>query len=437
MVQLEVLRKRLDQPDYEQHLLAAVKGRPGMHAVVAAVAVVLPEVLAEIVEQQFAAALARLRVSQHLGEQLAADLLLGDGLALHELLQLLDVLVAVVGDADAFLAVPAGAARLLVVTLDALGDVVVDDEADVRLVDAHAEGDGGHDHPDLLHQELVLVLRARLRIQARVVRQGLDAVDAQQLRHLLHLLAAEAVDDAGLAGVLADELDQVLLRVHLVADLVVEVRAVEGGLEHGRVRDAEVLEDVALHLGRRRGGQGDDGRPPDLVHQRTDAAVLRPEIVPPLRDAVGLVHGVERDLHLAKQRDVLLLGQGLGRHVQELGLAGEQVLAHFVDLLAREGRVEEMRHAGGARLEAADQVHLVLHQGDQRRDDDRSPLHHQGRQLIAQRLAAPGGHQDKGVTPFDQMVDDLFLVRLEGVIAEELLERLMYQRRIRFHGDLV
>ena len=122
----------------------------------------------------------------------------------------------------------------------------MDDEADVGLVDAHAEGDGRDDHLDVLHEETVLVLGAGLRVQAGVVGEGLDAVDGQQLGQLLHLLAAEAVDDAGLAGVLADETDDVLLGVHLVADLVVEVRAVEGGLEDGGVGDAEVLEDVGV-----------------------------------------------------------------------------------------------------------------------------------------------------------------------------------------------
>ena len=268
-----------------------------------------------------------------------------------------------------------------------------------------------------------------------MVREGLDAVDAQQLRHLLHLLAAQAVDDAGLAGILADELDEVLLGIHLVADLVVEVGAVERGLEDRRVGDAEVLEDVALHLGRGRGRERDDGRAADLVHQRADAAVFRTEIVSPFGNTVRLVHGVERDLHFAQHLDVLLLGQRLGRDVEELRLAGEQVLADLVDLLARQRRIEEMRDALRTGHEAAQQVDLILHQGDQRRDDDRCTIHHQSRQLIAQRLAASGGHQDESITPSNQVRDDLFLVRLEGVVAEKLFESLVNQRRIGFHGN--
>jgi hypothetical protein len=50
-------------------------------------------------------------------------------------------------------AVAAGAAGLLVVGLDGLRQVEVGDEAHVRLVDAHAEGDGGDDDHALLAQE--------------------------------------------------------------------------------------------------------------------------------------------------------------------------------------------------------------------------------------------------------------------------------------------
>ena len=62
---------------------------------------------------------------------------------------------------------------------------------------------------------------------------------------------------------------------------------------------------------------------------------------------------------------------------------------------------------------AAHQVHLVLHQGDQRRDDDGSALQHDSGQLIAQRFAATGGHDDKGVTSIQHTLDDGLLISLK------------------------
>src|SRR3546814_9558151 len=77
-------------------------------------------------------------------------------------------------------AVAAGTAGFLVVALDRLGQVEVGDEAYVGLVDAHAEGDGGDDHHALVAQETALVLRARRRIQAGVVGQGVVAQFGQR-----------------------------------------------------------------------------------------------------------------------------------------------------------------------------------------------------------------------------------------------------------------
>ena len=267
MLYLELLRQGIHQLYHQAHLLAAVECGLGIDAVVAAAAVLHPVILPEVVQQQAPAATAGLGVSDYLGQKLTADLLLGHRLALHELFELADILVAVVGDAAAFLAVTSGTSCLLVIALYALGDVVVDDETHVGLVDTHAEGYGSDYHVDLLHQEGVLVLRAGLGVKAGMVGARLYVVDTQQFGKLLDLLAAEAVDDAGLAGILLDVSDDVLLRIDLVADLVEKVGTVERRLEHLGPGNTEVLEDVMLDLRSGGSGESDDRSPPDLVHE--------------------------------------------------------------------------------------------------------------------------------------------------------------------------
>ena len=46
----------------------------------------------------------------------------------------------------------------------------------------------------------------------------------------------------------------------------------------------------------------------------------------------------------------------------------------------------------------------------------------QRRDLVAQRLAAAGGHQHQRVAAGDDMVDDLFLRAAEGGVAENVAE---------------
>ena len=66
--------------------------------------------------------------------------------------------LAIEEDALRRLPIPAGPAGLLVVGLQALGHVVVDDKTHVGLVDAHAEGVGGHHHRFAVVLKVVLVL---------------------------------------------------------------------------------------------------------------------------------------------------------------------------------------------------------------------------------------------------------------------------------------
>ena len=74
-------------------------------------------------------------------------------------------------------------------------------------------------------------------------------------------------------------------------------------------------------------------------------------------------------------------------------------------------------------LERAD---LVVHQRDERADDDGDTLAaamaHDRRHLVAQALAAAGGHEDERIAAADRVRDDRLLQAAEGVVAEDLAE---------------
>jgi hypothetical protein len=128
---------------------------------------------AEVVEQHLAAAARRFAVGEQGGQALCFENLLalaGAGFGDARVLQR-DVLHAVGHPGFGRLAIAAGAAGFLVVGFDALRQVEVGDEADIRLVDAHAEGDGGAHDQAFLAQEAALVGGALRRRQAGVVGQ--------------------------------------------------------------------------------------------------------------------------------------------------------------------------------------------------------------------------------------------------------------------------
>src|SRR5690606_15350906 len=98
-------------------------------------------------------------------------------------------------------------------------------------------------------------------------------------------------DDAGLATMPGQDVGQLPARVFLERDPVADVRAVETGDEPGRLRQAQAFGDLAP--GRRigGGGQGDARHLRPALVQDVELAVLGPEVVAPLRDAVRLVDG--------------------------------------------------------------------------------------------------------------------------------------------------
>ena len=137
----------------------------------------------------------------------------GLGIIFAELIdkELLDeaVLIAEENHAARGLAVAASAAGLLVIGFERAGHVVMDDEADVGLVDAHAESVGGDgDGAGGLH-ELFLVGGAGCGVHATVISSDRAAGDvaAEKAVDFFDAFAGRAVDDRA-AGLVAKEIYQ-------------------------------------------------------------------------------------------------------------------------------------------------------------------------------------------------------------------------------------
>ena len=89
-------------------------------------------------------------------------------------------------------------------------------------------------------------------------------------------------------------------------------------MKRAAVAEPELLHDVVLHGRRRRGRERDDGRGAKERQALAEHAVVGPEVVPPLRDAVRLVDRDERGL---SPREHL----GEARHLEPLGRDEEEV----------------------------------------------------------------------------------------------------------------
>ena len=147
--------------------------------------------------------------------------------------------------------------------------------------------------------------------------------------------------------------------------------------------------------------------------QHGQAQVVGPEVVSPLRHAVRLVDGEQRDRAAVEQPQRRFGAQPLRRQVEQVQLAVHERVLDAPPRIGILGRVEEARfHA-----EHVQRVDLILHEGDQRRDDHAGALAHLRGDLIAQRLAAAGRHERDRVAAGADVLDDLLLLAAERVEA--------------------
>ena len=320
-------------------------------------------------------------------------------------------------DGEGVLSVTPGPPRLLEVGLERVGHVEVADEAHVGLVDAHAEGIGRHDDARLAALPRVLDAGARLARQAGVVAFGAFALGAQEGRQVFRALAARHVDDAAAFHAPADFQQA----AHLVVGLAEDVRQVRPGEVAGqevRLFEAEFVHDVGRDLRRGGGRQGHHrhGGAEELPNG-SDLEVVGPEVVAPLRNAVGLVDRQQAHVHLEETDPKQLCPKPFRRDVKELVVAVDGVVERVINLPPRHPRVHRQRPDPPV----PKVLDLVFHQRDQRRHDDADPLPHQRRHLETHRLPSPRRQHRQHIPPGQRLGDNLLLHRPETLVSPVFL----------------
>ena len=322
--------------------------------------------------------------------------------------------------------VAAGASGLLRVGLDRARQIVVHDEADVRLVDAQAERVGRDDGADRLVHEQVVDRRAVFFVQLRVVDGRGDAELPRQIRlHLERVLDRGGIDDAGAfqRAVAVEQRGENLELVGFLLGLarfVHQVRPVEPADDRLDRIYAELVQDVFAHRRGRGGREREHGRMAELSDHAAEREVGGAEVVAPLADAVRLVHDEERNVYGLQQLQEAFVLELLGRRVDDAQRSRRDAFARAHLLIFGEGRVE--RHDVGDAA-VAQHVELILHQRDQRADDDRGAAEQQRRELIGQALTGAGRQNCERVVTLQDTRHDLFLAGVETGKTELLLER--------------
>ncbi len=184
------------------------------------------------------------------------------------------------------------------------------------------------------------------------------------------------------------------------------------------MRDAEQTDDVILHARRGSGGEGERDRGLKIAAGFGEAQVVGAEVVAPLGEAVHFVDAEEAQWHTGEGVAERFAADSFGRGEDDLVLAVGQ-RAETARLF---GGVKRRVDEGGGDVATGEAVNLILHQGHERREDERDAGRKQGGELIDERFAGAGGHDHQRIAASEDVVDGGFLAGAEGREVEVVME---------------
>jgi hypothetical protein len=181
---------------------------------------------------------------------------------------------------------------------------------------------------------------------------------AQGFRELLDALARPATDNAALAFMTSDRCFYLLRGVGLAPHGEMDVRPVEGPDENARLGGKQLADDV--RAGWRVGGgcHRDELKIADRLRRLREAEIFGPEIVPPSRDAMGLVDGEDIGSCLAKKGGRIRTHEAFWRDIDEAIAFAPQAILDRRIVFAAVRRVQR-RGGNSTRLQL---LHLSAHQ---------------------------------------------------------------------------
>ena len=207
----------------------------------------------------------------------------------------------------------------------------------------------------------------------------------------------------------------------LGAGLEVKVGAVKAGGEGFRLGHRKGGQDVGAGAVVGSRGEGDARHAGQAVGQAGQQPVFGAEFVAPGGNAVGLVDGDQRQGTPAEAFEQGASEEAFGGHVQEF----ETAVRHLVAGGGLGVLVEFGVQGGGFNAELAEGSDLVVHQGDERRDDQAHAVAAQRGQLVAEALAATGGHEHQRVAARHDTLDAGRLQTAKAAKAEHPAEDLL------------
>ena len=189
--------------------------------------------------------------------------------------------------------------------------------------------------------------------------------------------------------------------------------------EEAGVLQVELGDDIFLDGGCCGGGEGDDGAGTEGREVVAEGAVVGAEVVAPCGDAVGFVDGDEGGPLFGEHLREAWDAHAFGGDEEELKGAIEVLAAGLAGVVAGEAGVD----AGDGEAGCGELGGLIVHEGDERGDDESGSAAGDGGKLVAEGFACSCGHDEKDVLAVGGGAADGLLVGAEGGKAEGSMEK--------------
>ncbi len=299
----------------------------------------------------------------------------------------------------------------------------MDDLTNVRLIDPHAKGASGDDHIHPIVEKRLQCLGAPGLGETGVVWRRAMPGAGQRPSHRFGEPTCRSVDDDHviIARKQIEEGPKAIAFGSDLHDTEPEIRAIERAKMHGESPGpkAQYARDVGSDCRRCAAGESHARRTAQLVSRGAQRSVTRPKVVAPLGDTMRLVNGKQGRPDSSRGELRREGTEPFRRDVEQAERSGPRGVPDFVAF----GRFQGTVHTRGWYSAGPRGCDLILHEGNEWRDDDGETATDQRRYLKADRLAAAGGKNGKGISAREDRSNHGCLRRAKVGIAEMIVEQ--------------
>ena len=287
----------------------------------------------------------------------------------------------------------------------------MDHAAHIRTVDSHAERIGGNQNRAGFVHETVLRIRSFRVGHSRVIGDAFEFI-----LKLFDGFSRRRVDDGRhpfLRQQLANE-SVLLFRTPGMHNGKSKVRTLEAGDMQSHLRAPELFDDILPHMLSRSRRESADLRDVECLDHFPQAQIRRAEVMPPLADAVRFIHDKRTGRIRPQKIPEGIRLKTLRSDIQKFHLSIRGIPQSRKLFRRRNTRIDKRRR----NPPFTQGIHLILHQGNQRRNHDAVSGPHQERQLVTERFSRAGRHDDADILAVQDVLDDGLLMVKEGIKPE-------------------